>query len=63
MDTTNLTLVTVDELMPGSVMGSGHRIESVETGGHRWGDSVHVTFTDGSMGTVGKNNRVWVESL
>lgn len=63
MDTTNLTLVTVDELMPGSVMGSGHRVESIETGGVRWGNSVHVTFNDGSTGTVGKRNRVWVKSL
>lgn len=63
MDTTNLTLVTVDELRPGSVMGSGHRVESIETGEHRWGDSIHVVMTDGTTGTVGKRNRVWVRSI
>lgn len=63
MDTTNLTLVTVDDLRPGSVMGSGHRVETIESGGVRWGTSIHVIFTDGSTGTVGKDNRVWVKSL
>lgn len=63
MDTSNLALITIDELTPGSVLGSGHRVESIRTGGIRYGNSVRVTFTDGSTGTVGKRNRVWVRSI
>lgn len=62
MDTDGLVLVTLQDLLPGVVMASGHVVESIESGTHRVGDSVHVLFANGSTGVGGKLNRVWVQA-
>lgn len=62
MDLTGCYLVRVGDLLPGAVMASGHVVTDTQTGGRRYGNSVAVTFENGSKGTVGRNNRVWIRS-
>lgn len=62
MDLDGCVVVEVSDLAPGVVMASGHVVESVETGTFRFGQSVHVLFRNGSAGTVGGKNRVYVRS-
>lgn len=62
MDLDDCVIVSVRDLAPGNVMASGLVVESVETRTRLYGESCHVVFTNGSTGTVGRQNRVWVKS-
>lgn len=62
MDLGDCVIVSVCDLAPGAVMASGIVVESVETRTRLYGESVHVGFTNGRTGTVGRKNRVWVKS-
>lgn len=63
IDTAVHYLARVSDLTPGSVLASGHVVESVATGGRRYGSSVQVSFTNGSKGNAGRDNRIWVRSI
>lgn len=56
-------IARVSDLLPGSVLASGHVVESVATGGLMYGPEVLITFTDGLQGRGGNANRIWVRSL
>lgn len=62
MDLSDCVIASVCDLMPGAVMASGHVVGSVETRTRLYGESAHVIFTNGSTGTVGRKNKVWVKS-
>lgn len=63
MNITDYPTAKVSELKPGSILASGHVVESVATGGFRFGPQVQVTFTDGLVSRAGRDNLVHVKSL
>lgn len=56
-------IVKASDLIIGSILGNGEVVESIATGGNRYGDLIHFTFRSGKAGHCGKDNRLHVQSV
>lgn len=55
--------VKASDLTVGSILATGEVVESVATGGVRYGSTVYFTFRSGRTGRCGKDNRIHVQSV